>query len=87
MHSKEVVKNFNKLVCGSECLKIMIISKFTHFDKEIIKVLSKVAENIKGEVYLIVIEHPGKWDYAKGYDNYSKVYSYDTNTKMFIENV
>lgn len=88
--SKEVVKDFSKLVCGSECLKIMIMSRYYHYNEKMLEILAKVAENIKGIVYLVVIEHPDRWSFSKGINNYFRVYHYEQDTKKFnwiLENV
>lgn len=79
---KEVIKDFEKLVCGNSPLKIMIISKYDN-NKPIIEILSDIGKNISESAYLIEIDHPSDWCVDKYENNYFSVYEYDKEKNMF----
>ncbi|MCF8369268.1 MAG: hypothetical protein K9G76_09520 [Bacteroidales bacterium] len=59
--TRQLVYDFNKLVIGDSENKLFVGPLTSHND-EILDVFKKIVVNCKGNVWVALVPHPGKWD-------------------------
>lgn len=59
--TRQLVYDFNKLVIGDAENKLFI-GPLTSHDDEIMEILKKIAMHCRGNVWVVMIPHPGEWE-------------------------
>jgi hypothetical protein len=59
--ARQLVLDFSKLVMGDAEYKLFVGS-ITNEDQKNLEIFKRIAVNCKGNVYLALVPHPGRWD-------------------------
>jgi len=60
--TKAIITDFNKLVCGSAAMKIMLLPRVGGNVQTFLKCIKSVADNIAGHLFIGILPYPEKWN-------------------------